>query len=122
MKNTASETSIAYYLQCITIHIAEELKEKKVILLNYDCLSQFPFNISLQAQTNEIESLENAPSPVGTPEGLNLSPVAKAPETEAPPVSVQSVGNPIPTLSNFFSHGKFDSTVKCNTSVRDIAV
>lgn len=59
-----------------------------------------------QAQTNEIENLENAPSPDGTPEGLNLSPSHKPEETVAQPVSTQSIGNPIPTLSNFFSNGQ----------------
>ncbi|XP_035225477.1 regulation of nuclear pre-mRNA domain-containing protein 2-like [Stegodyphus dumicola] len=51
----------------------------------------------------EVENLENAPSPVGSPEGLNLSPEPKE-ETKVPVTTVQSVGNPIPTLSNFFSH------------------
>ncbi|KAG8186696.1 hypothetical protein JTE90_014768 [Oedothorax gibbosus] len=55
-------------------------------------------------QTNEVENLEDAPSPVGSPEGLNLSPVPKAVESNSQPTTAKSVGNPIPTLSNFFSH------------------
>ncbi|XP_071037230.1 regulation of nuclear pre-mRNA domain-containing protein 2 isoform X1 [Parasteatoda tepidariorum] len=49
---------------------------------------------------NPLErDLENAPSPVGSPEGLNL------PESgEDDEAGTKTVGNPIPTLSNFFSH------------------
>lgn len=45
---------------------------------------------------DDLDSLENAPSPEGSPEGLGLTPPSSEKAQE------NSVGNPIPTLSNFF--------------------
>ncbi|GFW67822.1 regulation of nuclear pre-mRNA domain-containing protein 2 [Trichonephila clavipes] len=55
----------------------------------------------------DTENLADAPSPVGSPVGLNLSPVPKNVESNSQPTTTKSLGNPIPTLSNFFSHGVF---------------
>lgn len=48
-----------------------------------------------KVQTNDVENLENVPSPEGSPV-LNLSPEPKEGKLQI------SMGNPIPTLSNFF--------------------
>lgn len=47
---------------------------------------------------DDLDSLRNAPSPEGSPEGLSLTP----PHSEKA-AQENNVGNPIPTLSNFFS-------------------
>ncbi|GBN34894.1 Regulation of nuclear pre-mRNA domain-containing protein 2 [Araneus ventricosus] len=50
------------------------------------------------------KDLDDAPSPVGSPEGLNLSPEPKDAESDSQSAITKNVGNPIPTLSNFFGH------------------
>lgn len=59
----------------------------------------------IKAPGKDLDNLDDAPSPVGSPEGLNLSPEHKDAESDSQPANTKSVGNPIPTLSNFFGHG-----------------